>query len=229
MDNTKPLQIAIDGPVGSGKGTLAVALARQLNAIHIYTGGMWRALTLACLRSNINIHDENEVLEVLNKSRIDLRIEDDSPLTKIFLNDENVTHEIFFPEVSNKTPVVAAHKKVRVGMAKLQQEIARGKKGVVEGRDIATHVLPQADLKIYLTADVDVRANRRLKQLVEKGVQISFDEVKRDVIERDKADTDRQHAPLKVSDDAFIVDTSSDTVEDTVEKVIKELKRRNLV
>jgi cytidylate kinase len=100
MENNN-LQIAIDGPVGSGKGTLAVALAKELNAVHIYTGGMWRALALACLRAKIDIHNEDEVLDILKKSDIDLRIESDSPLTKVFLNGEDVTNEIFFPEVSN--------------------------------------------------------------------------------------------------------------------------------
>ena len=227
--NNKHLQIAIDGPVGSGKGTLAVALAKELQAIHIYTGGMWRALTLACLRKNVDFHDEEKVLEVLNNSDIDLRIENDSMLTKVFLNGEDVTNEIFFPEVSNDTPIVAAHKHVRVAMAALQRKIALGKKGVIEGRDVATHIIPDADLKIYLTADVEERARRRYKHLRDKEVEITFEEVKEDVIERDHADSNREHAPLVVSQDSYIIDTSNDTVEDTVAKVLKELNNRNLL
>ncbi len=229
MENNRLLQIAIDGPVGSGKGTLAVALAKELNAVHIYTGGMWRALALACIRENIDIKNEDAVLEELNKSDIDLRIEEDSPLTKVFLNNEDVTNEIFFPNVSNSTPIVAAHKRVREEMAERQKKVAHGKKGVIEGRDIATHIIPHADLKIYLTATVDERAKRRFNQLREKNVNITFDEVKQDVIERDRADSDRDHAPLVVSHDSFIVDTSNDTVDDTVKKVIDELKKRQLV
>lgn len=225
----KHLQIAIDGPVGSGKGTLAVALAKELHAIHIYTGGMWRALTLACMRENVDIHDENAVLEVLRKTNIDLRIEENSPLTKVFLNGEDVTNEIFFPNVSNNTPIVAAYKKVRSEMAELQRKITHGKKGVIEGRDVATHIIPDADLKIYLTATVDERVRRRLSQFQEKNVTLPYDEVKADIIERDRADSEREYAPLKISQDSFIVDTSNDTVEDTVEKVMSELKRRNLI
>jgi len=227
--DAKPLQIAIDGPVGSGKGTLAVALAKELSAIHIYTGGMWRALTLACLRENIDIHDEEKVLEVLRKSNIDLRIESDSPLTKVFLNGEDVTNEIFFPDVSNSTPIVAAQKQVRLEMAELQRNISYGKKGVIEGRDVATHIIPNANLKIYLTASIDERANRRYKQLREKNVEISYDEVRKDVVERDRADSERDHAPLVISPDSVVVDTSHDTIEDTVNKVKDELGKRNLI
>lgn len=229
MNEQRPLQIAIDGPVGSGKGTLAVALAKELDAVHIYTGGMWRALTLACLRENIDIHDEKSVLEVLKRSNIDLRIEEDSPLTKVFLNGEDVTNEIFFPDVSNNTPIVAAHKSVRFEMAELQRNISHGKKGVIEGRDVATHIIPDAHLKIYLTASVDERANRRYKQLREKKVEITYEEVKKDVIERDRADSQRDQAPLVISPDSVIVDTSHDTIEDTVNKVKSELQRRNLI
>ncbi len=225
----KHLQIAIDGPVGSGKGTLAVALAKELHAIHIYTGGMWRALTLACIRANVDFHNEEKVLEVLKNNNIDLRIEDDSLLTKVFLNGEDVTNEIFFPEVSNDTPIVAAHKHVRVAMAELQRNVSAGKKGVIEGRDVATHIIPDADLKIYLTADVEERARRRYKQLRDKQVEITFEEVKEDVIERDHADSNREHAPLVVSQDSFIIDTSNDTVEDTVAKVMQELHNRHLL
>jgi len=230
MENNqpRPLQIAIDGPVGSGKGTLAVALAKELHAIHIYTGGMYRALALAVKRRGVDINDENAVFEVLQQSDIDLRIEGDSPLTRVFLNGEDVSNEIFFPEVSNSTPVVAAYKSVRHEMVNRQQAIARGRRGIIEGRDIATHVIPDADLKVYLTATVEERARRRFEQLKEKHVNISYDEVKKDVVERDEADSNREHAPLAVQNDAFVVDTTTDTIEDTVRKVKEELVRRKL-
>jgi len=231
MENNQPrqLQIAIDGPVGSGKGTLAVALAKELHAIHIYTGGMYRALALAVKRKGVDINDENAVCEVLKQSDIDLRIEGDSPLTRVFLNGEDVSNEIFFPEVSNSTPVVAAYKRVREEMVNRQQAIARGRRGIIEGRDIATHVIPDADLKVYLTATVEERARRRFEQLKEKHVNISYDEVKKDVVERDEADSNREHAPLAVQNDAFVVDTTTDTIEDTVRKVKEELVRRMLI
>lgn len=228
MDNNRPLQIAIDGPVGSGKGTLAVELAKRLHAVHIYTGGMYRSLALACMRLGVDINDEKEVFKVLQTSDIDLRIESDSPLTKVFLNGQDVTNEIFYPGVSNNTPIVASYKSVREEMVQRQKNIAHGKKGIIEGRDIATHVIPNADLKIYLTASVDERANRRYKQLKAKNVDISFEAVKEDVIERDRADSDRKHSPLTATKDAVIIDTSHDTVNDTVSKVLEELKKRNI-
>lgn len=226
--NNKPLQIAIDGPVGSGKGTLAVALASELNAIHIYTGGMYRALALAVNRSGIDIHNEEQVFKLLKTCDIDLRIEGNSPLTKVFLNGEDVSNEIFLPEVSNNTPIVAAYKSVREEMVKKQKSIAEGRRAIIEGRDIATNVIPNADIKIYLTASVEERARRRYKQLKEKNVNISYEEVKQDIIARDQADSTRQHAPLKVAEDAFVVDTTNDTIDDTVNKVKEELRRRNL-
>ncbi len=229
MDRSKPLQIAIDGPVGSGKGTLAVALSKKLHAIHIYTGGMYRALTLACIRDNVDIHNEEEVMNTLRKSSIDLGIEEDAPLTKVFLNGENIEYQIFMPEVSNKTPIVASHKKVREEMVRRQQDIAEGRKGVIEGRDIALHVLPNADLKIFLTASVEERARRRLNQLHEKHVNITYDEVKQDIIKRDASDEGRQNSPLAISPDALIIDTTGDSIDDTVNRVMDELKNRNLL
>ena len=229
MDNKKPLQIAIDGPVGSGKGTLAVALSKKLHAIHIYTGGMYRALTLACIRNGVDITNEDEVVKTMEKSNIYLSIEENSPLTKVFLNGEDVEYQIFMPEVSNKTPVVSAHKKVREAMVKRQQEIAAGRKGVVEGRDIALHVLPNADLKIYLTASVEERTRRRLIQLHEKHVETTYDEVKQDILNRDSSDESRQNSPLAIPTDALIIDTTGDSVDDTVNRVLDELKNRKLI
>lgn len=229
INTDKPLQVAIDGPVGSGKGTLAVALSKTLKAVHIYTGGMWRALTLACIREGADLKNPSQVLDVLEKSNIDLRIDDDSPLTKVFLNGEDVSEEIFFPKISNATPTVAAHGIVREKMVHLQKKIVEGRRGIIEGRDIATHVVPNADIKIYLTASPEVRAKRRFDQLKQKHVDISYEEVLDDVVARDEADTNRLASPLGISEDSFVIDTSNDTVEDTVKKVINELERKGLL
>jgi len=229
INNKRPLQIAIDGPVGSGKGTLAVALAKRLNAVHVYTGGMYRALALACKRLGVNLNDEKEVFNVLENSDIDLKIDAGSPLTKVILNGENVSEEIFFPEISNITPIVASYKSVREEMVRRQRKIIGEKRSIVEGRDIATHVIPNADIKISLTADVDTRARRRFNQLIDKHVNITLDEVKKDVLERDDRDSKRKDFPLEISKDSFLIDTSNDTVEDTVNKVFDELNRRGLI
>lgn len=225
----QPLQIAIDGPVGSGKGTLAIALAKRLSLAHIYTGGMWRALTLACLEKNTDINDSQAVLEVLNNSVIEVKVDENSGETLIILNGKDVTHDIFMPYVSNNTPIVAKYKEVRSEMVKRQKEIVQGKDVVVEGRDTTTVVLPNADIKIFLTADVNERARRRFDQLKEKNVEISFEEVLKDVVERDRADTQREESPLNETKDSFVVDTTNDTIEETIEKVMIELKSRNLI
>lgn len=220
------LVIAIDGPVGAGKGTLAVALAKRLGALYIYTGGMYRALTLACLRENVDLNDEEKVLEVLRKSAIDLKIAELG--TRVFINNKEVTDEIFSLEVTSKVPVIAAFKKVRKEMVYRQRKMAQSNKVMIEGRDIATDVAPNADLKIYLTADVNVRAQRRLKQFQKRGLNISINEVIRDIETRDKQDMEREVSPLVIPSDAIAIDTTNDTVEDTLNKVLQILREKGL-
>ncbi|MEK7451206.1 MAG: (d)CMP kinase [Patescibacteria group bacterium] len=231
----KNFVIAIDGPVGSGKGTLAVALARKLNALYVYTGAMYRELALACLRQKTNIKDEEEVLEVLNKSSIYFK-----PATegiKAFLNGEDVSDEIFKPYVSKTVSIVAAFPKVRKEMVLRQRKIAqeamqRGESVVMEGRDIATDVLPDADMKIYLTADINIRAKRRLKQFEDRGIKTNFEDVLRDLKERDNKDIQRSASPLRMVEDATAVDTTDDTIEQTVRKIevlMAEQKEKGLI
>ena len=222
------IKIAIDGPAGSGKGTLALILAKKLNAVHIYTGGMYRALALYCLRNNIDINDEGGVVAALDSADIDLAANLNSE-TRIILNDEDVTDEIKSVDVSNAVPVVSKYEKVRSGMVKKQRDLAGEKSAIMEGRDIATVVLPNADLKIFLDANVDIRAKRRFEQLKEKNPEIMLEDIKRDVIERDRKDEQRDLSPLKPTPESFIVDTTYDTVDDTVNKVLNELRRRGLI
>lgn len=225
----EPLQIAIDGPVGSGKGTLAINLAKKLSAAHIYTGGMYRALALTCLENRVDINNAEEVLKILQRTNIEVKVDDQTGETLIFLNGRDVTHDIFMPNVSNITPITSKYKEVREEMVRRQREIAKDRRVVVEGRDIATVVLPNADIKIFLTADVDERARRRFNQLKEKNVDISYDDVLQDLIKRDETDTEREESPLEKTADSLVVDTTNDTIEETVDKVINELKRRNLI
>lgn len=224
---SKKFVIAIDGPVGVGKGTLAIALAKKLNAVHIYTGGMYRALALACLEQNVDLHDEKKVLQLLQKSNIELEISPNG--TRVFLNGEEVTSEIFTPKVSNVTPIIAAFASVRREMVLRQKKLIKGQSVVIEGRDIATDVSPNADFKVYLTAALSVRARRRFEQFARKDVDITYDDVVRETRERDRMDTRRKASPLTITPDSYILDTTDLTVEETVEKVMKKLEETNIL
>lgn len=230
--NKKVISIAIDGPVGSGKGTLAIALSRKLDAVYVYTGAMYRELALACMRRATNLKEEDVVLRVLHEIDIELKPSPDG--VKAFLSGEDVSEEIFSPEVSNTVPTVAAFPKIREDMVAKQRKIAKnalvgGKSVVMEGRDVTTDVIPDADIKIYLTADIRKRAERRLKQFTDKKIEITFDEVLRDLQKRDRQDTERNASPLRIAKDAVIVDTTNDTIDQTVDKVIEKLRERNLI
>lgn len=231
----KTITVAIDGPVGSGKGTLAIALSNKLNAVYVYTGAMYRELALACLRGKADIKDEEKVLELLGKISIDFKSTNEG--VRAFLNGEDVSDEIFKPYISKAVPVVAAFSKVRKEMVLKQKKIAAdaiksGKSVVMEGRDITTDVLPDADVKIYLTADIHIRAQRRLKQFNDRGIIASFEDVLRDLKERDNRDIQRSASPLRMAEDAIVVDTTDDTVGQTVikiEEIMSKLKEKNLM
>ncbi|MBI4096161.1 MAG: (d)CMP kinase [Candidatus Levybacteria bacterium] len=227
-----PIKIAIDGPVGSGKGTLAIALAKKLDAIYVYTGAMYRELALACLREKTDLKNEAMVLKILDKISIELKQSEDG--IKAFLNNEDVSSEIFKPYVSKAVPVVSALSKVRHEMVLRQRKMAKeainsGKSVVMEGRDITTDVIPDADIKIYLTADIKRRAERRLNQFLDKGIEINFDDVLRDLKERDEQDMKRAASPLRIAQDAVVIDTTDDTIVQTVDRVIGKLKEKNLI
>jgi len=222
----KKLIIAIDGPVGSGKGSVAVALAKKLNAFYIYTGGMYRALAYECLRQNINIHSEKEVLKLLKKISLELKVEEYG--TVISVNGQEIFDELFLPEVTKTTPIVAAFSRVRNEMVLRQRKAIDNKDVIVEGRDIATEVIPHADLKIYLTADANVRAKRRQQQLKKRGFDVSFEEVLQQINNRDKLDTERKASPLTLVPDAYIIDTTNLTAEQTAEKAMVKLREKRL-
>ncbi len=224
-----PITIAIDGPVGSGKGTLAIALAKKLNAVYIYTGAMYRVLALACLRKETNLQSGNDVLRTLNSISIMLKYVGGQ--TKAFLDGEDVTDEIFKPPASQGSSDVAIFPEIRKEMVLRQRKMAEeaiksGRNVVMEGRDIATDVIPNADMKIYLTADIKVRAQRRLRQFEDREIKAKFDEVLKDLQERDRRDTERSASPLRIAKDAVVIDTTNDTVDETVDKVMEKLKEK---
>lgn len=224
--NKRKLVVAIDGPVGVGKGTLAVGLAKRLGAQYLYTGGMYRALTLACLINKIDIYDEKEVFNLLKGNPIDVKLTDLE--TRIFIEGKEVTDEIFSPEVTTTVPIIASYPSVRKEMVHWQKKMAEGLNIIIEGRDSATDVVPHADLKIYLTADVNVRAQRRLKQLQKRGLNPSLEEVLSEVKLRDKQDMERKVSPLRIAQDAYVIDTTNLTIEETVEKAINKLREMHL-
>lgn len=224
--NKNKIVIAIDGPVGVGKGTLAVRLAKRLGANYLYTGGMYRALTLACLMKKVDVNDEEKVFNLLGKKLIDIKLTDLE--TRVFIESKEVTDEIFSFEVNAKVSTVAAYPRVRKEMVKQQRKMTEGVNIVVEGRDIATDVVPHADLKIYLTADVNVRAQRRLKQLQKRGVNVPLEGVLEEIKKRDKQDMEREASPLRIVQDAYVIDTTSLSIEETVEKVINKLREKGL-
>ncbi len=224
-----PLQIAIDGPVASGKGDIATRLARELGLMHVYTGGFYRSLAYACHQQGISTKDTKEVLEVLGKTNIE-QVEPDPGadlLYKFIVNGVDVTKDIFLQDMGSSD--VAVIPEVRQFMVGRQQEVAKGKRVVMEGRDIGLRVLPDAPIKIYLTASVEERARRRMEQMKTKGIEKSFEEVLEDTKNRDEQDMKRQTDPLQKLPDAWELDTTNLNQEQVVEAIKKELLARHLL
>lgn len=212
-------KVAIDGPAGAGKSTIAKTVARELKIVYIDTGAMFRAVGLAVVRAGINPKDKEAVKGILNDIEIDIAHDDTGQ--RIFLNNEDVSEAIRLPEISVAASDVAVIGEVREKLLELQRSLAEKNDVIMDGRDIGTHVLPNANLKIFLTASVDERATRRYKELLEKGVECDFEEVKRDIEYRDKNDSQREIAPLRPAEDGIIVDTTGNTLEKSVAIMMK--------
>lgn len=212
--------VAIDGPAGAGKSTIAKLLANRLSFNYLDTGSMYRSLTLKALRTKTDVESE-DALEVLAKqTMIDLQGNPQEGL-KVFLDGEDVSDQIRTPEITNNTFYIARAPKVRAVMVQRQQEIGSRSNVVIEGRDIGTVVFPKAGYKFYLDASVEERARRRYKEFIEKEKNITFEQVIEDVRKRDESDFTRQVGPLKKADDAIVVDSTSMTIEEVVETMAK--------
>lgn len=228
----EPLQIAIDGPVGAGKSEISARLARELRMTYLYTGAMYRAVALACIRERIAFKDEKNVLPLLQKHTIELIPATSNsvrPVT-VLLNGEDVTEQLFRPEVDQGTSDVSTLPGVRAFLVKRQKELARGKRVVMEGRDIGLRVLPDSQLKIYLNASLEERAKRRHAQWLSKGItHKTLEDAVAETKFRDDQDMHREVDPLKKLPDAWELDTTGMNREQVVDAIKKELIRRGLV
>lgn len=209
--------VAIDGPAGAGKSSIAKAVAKKLGFVYIDTGAMYRAVAVYAIENKIEISEENFTDEVLDK--IEISIEYDEAGQKIFLSGKDVSTRIREADASIGASNVAVIPKVRLKLVALQRELAKKTSVIMDGRDIGTYVLPDASLKIFLTASVDERAKRRYKEMTEKGMEADFEAVKKDIIYRDKNDSEREFAPLRQADDAVLVDTSDMTIDEVIAKI----------
>lgn len=210
--------IAIDGPSGAGKSTIARELSKRLNFIYVDTGAMYRAIALYFLVKNIDISDEKLVSLYLNK--IDINIKYENKIQIVLLNGEDVSGKIRTEQIGKMASAISIFAAVRQKLLDLQRNLARKNNVVMDGRDIASYVLPNADLKIYLTASTEERASRRYLELKEKGIEVSLDEVKKDIETRDYRDMNRDIAPLKQVEDAILIDSSKLGIEEVVEKIM---------
>jgi cytidylate kinase len=222
-------QIAIDGPVGAGKSTVSRLVAERLGFLYVYTGAMYRAAALLAMRKGVPLSDGKAVAKLVTEAKMEMRNpeegEKDGRLTTLVLNGEDVSCEIVTEEVGRGSSIVAVHKEVREALVKKQQEIARTQNVVMEGRDITHRVLPDAQLKIFLTADEEVRAKRRYQQLLERGEKANYRKVLRDLRKRDKRDSGRKLDPLQKVAGALVLDTTDLTIPQVAGKIIEKVQK----
>ena len=218
------ITVAIDGYSSCGKSTLAKALAQKLNYNYIDTGAMYRAVTIYCLRNDLikdSLVDKDKLMASLNDIEVSFEYNTVTKTSEVFLNGEHVEKEIRSMQVANNVSSISSIKEVREKMVILQREIGKGKGVIMDGRDIGTHVFPDAELKLFMTADNDVRTQRRLDELSSKGEYHTFDDVKRSLEKRDYDDTTRKENPLRQAYDAIVLDNTDISKEEQLEFVLK--------
>ena len=211
--------IAIDGPAGSGKGTVASIIALKCNLINIDTGAMYRALTLKVLRNNINLKDEDKIIELFKNTTLTFNKDN-----KILLDGEDVSNEIRSNEVSNNVSLISPIPKVREIMKEILRSLAKNNDIVMEGRDITTEVFPNADYKFYLDASIEERTKRRLLQNEEKGIKSSYEEIFDNIKNRDYNDMNRKIGALKIAKDAIYIDTTNISIDEVVSIILDKIK-----
>ncbi|HKL75376.1 MAG TPA: (d)CMP kinase [Halanaerobiales bacterium] len=215
--------IAIDGPAGAGKSTIAKKLAQRLNYRYLDTGAMYRAVTWYVINNGIEISNKQKISEVIKNIKISFTT-DNNGNTSIYVNEKNITNEIRKNIIDKNVSDVAKISQVRNEMVKIQKNIAKKGEIVVDGRDIGSRVLPDADLKIYLTASVEERASRRYNELIDKGNDSDFEKVKKEIKKRDYIDKNRENSPLTKTDDAILIDSTNMSIEEVLDKISSLIK-----
>lgn len=211
--------VAIDGPAGAGKSTIAKLVAKEKGYVYVDTGAMYRGLAIHFLENGIEAEEKEKIAEACKDADVTIRYEDGQQ--QVYLNGKNITAKLREEAVGNMASKSSAIPEVREKLLELQRELARKEDVIMDGRDIGTCVLPDADVKVFLTASVETRAKRRYDELVEKGVACDLEEIARDIAERDERDSTREIAPLKQAEDAVLVDSSHMTIEEVVAAIVK--------
>lgn len=217
------INVAIDGPAGAGKSTIAKAAAKELGFIYVDTGALYRAVAYNAVKNGV-IDDEQGIISMLDDTKVELKYVEG--VQSVYLNGEDVSGFIRTPEISMGASKVSAIPQVREFLLNLQRKIAKTNNVIMDGRDIATVVLPDAEVKIFLFASPECRAERRYKELVEKGENVSFDDVLKDVNQRDYQDSHREIAPLKPSEESIMADTSELTLQESIDLIVNTIKER---
>ncbi len=217
--------VALDGPAGAGKSSIAKRAAKELGFIYVDTGALYRTIGLAATRAKVDPVDSPEVDALLEKIKVELTFNENGEQI-VLLDGEDVSGEIRTPEASMTASKISAIPKVRAYLLDLQRDMAKTNDVIMDGRDIGTVVLPDAQVKIFLTASPEARAGRRYKELIEKGMSVKYEDILSDVIERDYNDTHRETAPLKAAEDSVTVDTTELDFEQSVEAVISVIKEK---
>jgi len=212
----RPRIITIDGPAGAGKSSLAKEIAKRFGYTHLDSGALYRTIGVAAKEAGVNLADEKAVVELAKKLKIELKE------NRVFLNGKEITEKIRTPEAGTLASQVAQHREVREVVVKILRKLAEGKEVVIDGRDAGSYIFPEAELKIYLTASPEERAERRYRELLQKGFKVSYKEVLKEVIERDRKDASREFAPLTIPEGAVVIDSSGKSLEEVL-KEVKEL------
>ncbi|MBQ1474344.1 MAG: (d)CMP kinase [Ruminococcus sp.] len=219
------IAIAIDGPAGAGKSTIARLAAKELGFIYVDTGALYRAIGLAASRRSLTAEDKDAIIEMLTAIKVELAVNEKHEQI-VLLDGEDVSGLIRTPEISMLASAVSAIPEVRAFLLDLQRDMAHTNNVIIDGRDIGTVVLPDAKIKIFLSASPECRARRRYKELIEKGMDVKYEDILSDVVARDYADSHRDIAPLKPADDAIMVDTSGEDLETSVNKLLTIMRDR---